>query len=733
MKPAGHAIDRRTLLVGGGAGVGLAIAYAVWPRRRGSALQPEPGEAGVDHWLKIAEDGRVTVAVPQVETGQGAWTGLAQLLADELGAAWEMVGAEPAPAAPVYANPLAGEEGWLDGAGPWRSYRIRDQGLLRVTAGSTSVRAFEPVLREAGALARTMLVEAAARRWGVAPAECDSADGFVVHGGQRLGFGELAAAAAAVPIPRRVALRPAPGGRLVGEALPRLDLPGKSDGSAQLGADVRLPEMLFAAVRLAPRGGRLTGFDRRSAERHPGLVELVVRERWLAAIGATWWAAERALAAAGPRFTGPADSSTPAIAAALDEAIDLGRPSLLFERGKVAEPIAGAAPISANYSIAAAPHLGLEALTATARFSGDRLEVWAPSQAPGYARLAAARAAAMPVGRVTFYPMPVGDCSGRALEADAVPIAVELAGHARAPVQLILSHREDQRFDRLRPPARARMAAMPAADGTIGSWSARIACAAGEAAAFARLDGRDPPQGFVTSSLAGAIPPYSIPAMRIEAAPASLPIATGYMRGGAHGLTGFFNESFVDELARSSGAEPLAYRMAMLGGNIRLARAISTAAAIGGWDGGGDGSSLGLACHSAFGSHIGLMAEASIGSDQRVAVSRLVAVVDCGRVVNRGLVRQQIEGGLIAAMGMATATAPEFIVGQPIFRRLGPIGLPRLGSSPKIEVELIESDDPPGGVSGLGMTVLAPALANALHSATGRRFRNLPFDPGSAA
>jgi isoquinoline 1-oxidoreductase beta subunit len=203
------------------------------------------------------------------------------------------------------------------------------------------------------------------------------------------------------------------------------------------------------------------------------------------------------------------------------------------------------------------------------------------------------------------------------------------------------------------------------------------------------------------------------------------------MRGGDEAMITFATESFVDELARALHSEPLAFRIGMLGGSPRLARAISAAAAIGNWDGGGPGSSMGLACASLFGSHIGLLAEASIGADQVIKVSRLVAAVDAGRIVNPNLVRQQIEGGLLAALAAATIAAPEYIAGMP---RAVPMrgGYERLRDTPKIEVEIIQSNAAPGGISGLGMAVLAPAVANAIAAGTGRRLRNLPFDPMAA-
>jgi isoquinoline 1-oxidoreductase beta subunit len=229
------------------------------------------------------------------------------------------------------------------------------------------------------------------------------------------------------------------------------------------------------------------------------------------------------------------------------------------------------------------------------------------------------------------------------------------------------------------------------------------------------------------------MPPYDIPNVTVEAVRPSLPFRVGYMRGSPHREFAFFTESFVDELARAAGMEPLAFRMSMLGENGRLARCLQGAARLAEWDGGVPGSTMGIAGCSAFGSHIGLVANASVGGDQRVKVERLVAAVDCGRAVNTGLVAQQIEAGLMWALGQATVPSPEFVAGMPRAISMTAIGLPRLGDTPQIVVEIIPSSDPPGGISGLGTTVLAPALANALHSATGKRLRSLPFDLMSAA
>ena len=681
-------LDRRTLLIGGGAGIGLIVALALWPREIGTALVGRKDEQVFGHYLKIDLEGQVTVAIPQAETGQGIWTALAQLAADELGAPWKNVAVVPAPDSPAYANP------------------IRDG---RVTAGATSVRAFHEPLRRAGATARDLLVRAAADRWGVAAAECTTAEGFVIHEGKSLGFGEVAEQAAGLKPRSKITLRPWGAGRVAGQSVPRLDLPAKADGSMRFAGDVRLPGMLFAAARLAPPGGGLTGFSRAAAEQQAGIRQLVVTSDWLAAVGETWWAADRALARAFPRYTGPAEADDEALQAVLGRALSEGHSERLLEQGDFDAAVGSARALGATYRIAPAEHHALEPMVATARLAHGRLEVWAPVQDYDSARRAAAEAAGLERGNVVLYPMPVGGNLGRAMQADAVPIAVELSRRTGKPVQLTLSATVSQNRGRPRSPLVARMAALPSAAGSIEAWSARLVTA-------------------MDSKIEGAVPPYAIPSVRIDRVEAELPFESSYMRGGMVSLAGFANESFVDEMARALDADPFTFRMAMLGGNVRLAKCLTAVTAIGGWDGGRAGSRMGVACASAFESHIAVLVQAGVGSNQRIAVERMVAAIDCGRIVNPGLVRQQIEGSLLQALDLATVPAPEFVAGMPRARPLGALGLSRLGGTPAIEVELIGSSEPPGGVSGLGHVVCAAAVANALASATGRRLREHPFD-----
>lgn len=699
-------LDRRTLLIGGGVGIGLIAGYAWWPRHLGSALNARPGEQAFGAYIKIARDGRVTVAVPQVETGQGIWTALPQIVADELGAAWDSVAVEPAPLEKAYANPLAKDEGWPED--------------LRITASSTSIRAFERPMREAAAVVRAMLVGAAADRWNIAESDCETADGFVINGVRTFGFGELAEEAASRSAPQRLAFRQSTRGRLMGQPLQRLDAPAKTDGSLRFAGDVRLPDMLFASIRLAPPGGRLTGFARDAARTSGGVRHIAARDQWLAIAAESWWAAERAIKAADPKFTAPATGTD--VRPLFEDALSSGEAHSWFNRGDYDATVRGSHPLAATYYVAPSQHLGLEPLTATARDSGGQLEIWAPTQAPG-----AARDDAM------LYPMPVGEPAGRALGADAAEIAAMLVRETGRPVQLSLSQSASQNHDRPSAGALAKVMALPGAGGLTAAWKLRVATADGLGSALATLGGQDPPTKLGQTALDGSVPPYSIPHVSIDAIRAPIPFAAGYMRGSPQREFVFFTESFVDELARAAGMEPLAFRMSMLGGNPRLARCFEQVAQLAGWDGGGRGSTMGIAGCSAFGSHIAVVANATIGEDQTIKVHRLIAAVDCGRAVNAGLITQQVAGGLLWALAQATIPAPEWVAGMPRARTLTEARLPRLGGTPDLTIRLVPSTASAGGVSGLGTTVLAPAVANAIFAGTGKRMRELPFDPMATA
>jgi len=736
---ARRGVSRRGLLIGGGVGVGLLLGWQLWPRRYEPNLVAHEGETLFNAFLKISTDGRVIVAVPQAESGQGVYTSLPQILADELGADWRTVGVEPAPLSPLYANLLFADE-MADGVLPepfgglGRS-AMREQATrsaLTVTGGSTSVRAFEPRLREAGAGARALLQMAAAERWGADWETLDTQGGFVVGpDGRRLRFADLAEAAAGKELPEHLPVRGGLEGRLAGQSVPRIDTPAKVDGSARFAGDVRLRDMVFASVLSAPAGSRLLRADG-AAARFPGVVAVIRNPAWVAVAATDWWTANRALGAMAPQFSVPSGLATSrSIERALEAALVSGEPSEIVSIGEWETELAANDAIRAHYAVDPAPGAPLETLTATARIVGDLIEVWAPTQAPGLARAAVARATGFAESAVTIHPTLVGGGYGRKIETEALAQAALIAMEVGRPVQLTWSRYQELKRDRMRAPALARMAARFGNSATISAWQARIAVPATAAPLLERLQAGSLMSASEAADVAGAVPPYGIPAISVERVPVEIGFETGLWRGGAHSYTCFFTECFLDELARRAAIEPLSFRMQLLGSNPRLAQVLSQAAALGGWDGGPSGSGIGLACHSAFGSHIALLVEIELTAEQRVRVLRAVAAVDCGRVINPDIVKQQIEGGIIHGIAAATGRPLRIEKGMPVATDLGSLGLPTLADSPEISVEIVPSEESPGGVTELGVPPAGPAVANAFASLTGRRLRRLPLVLGS--
>jgi isoquinoline 1-oxidoreductase beta subunit len=737
---AKRGLSRRQLLIGGGAGVGLLVAWQFWPRSYAPNLRAREGETVYNAYLKIGRDGHVSVAVPQAELGQGAWTALPQILADELGADWRTVAVEPAPLSPIYANTLlaaqaADESGWpsgLQGTGRWFSRRYATENALMLTGGSTSVRAFEAPLREAGAAARVMLCMAAAERWGADWTDLDARAGFVWRGDDRIPFAELAESAVGHSPPDPVPLRDNADNRLAGQPLPRLDAPAKIDGSALFAGDVRFPDMVYASLMSGPWGSRLAGMDKAAANGTIGALRIFEDPEWVAVVATNWWAAHKAMTRMRPRFHLREPHVTPqSISAALNAALEGDGGARVTESGDIAGPFPGASPVTQTYEVGLAPSAVLEPLTATARIVGDTLEIYAACQAPGLARAAAARGAGFAEDRVTFFQTFAGGGYGRKLELMAVEQAANLARRMGRPVQLTWSRTQEIQRDSYRPAARARMTGW-LKQGRLEAWMARIAAPVTSVEVARRIGASG---GFARpafAAVAGARPPYGIPNFAVDHVETEIGIETGLWRGEAHSYTCYFTECFVDELALAAGLEPLAFRTFLLQDNPRLAQCLATAASIGGWDGGARGSGMGLACHSAFGSHIACLVEVEVSGDQRLRVSRAVAAVDCGRVVNPELVKQQIEGGIVHGVAAAVGKPVGFENGLPTALTLGAYGLPVLRDAPEVSVELIDSDEPPGGITELGVPPAAPAIANAYYSLTGQRIRNLPIVIGGA-
>jgi isoquinoline 1-oxidoreductase subunit beta len=741
-------ISRRNLLIGGGVGAGLLVAWSLWPREYPVNLAAAKGEHVINGFIKLGEDGHIVVVAPTVEMGQGAYTQIAQLVADEIGADWRQIAVEAAPINPLYANRLLARE-WADGMGTWLFGDVaRDlaesratSNALQITGNSSTVRSFGVQARMAGAAARTLLTMAAAKQWDTDWQACETLNGFVVFGKNRARFGELAAQAATLSLPDEFQLRVGAQDRLVGQNLPRLDVPSKIDGSANFAADIRLPNMVYASIAMGPLGDSVvSSVDEAKAKARPDFVQLVKTQRWVAVLAKTWWAAEQALKAANPRFTSNGKLPSSAEAQnALRVALQSADSVTMASKGEFDDAYPAEATLKSGYSVDLSPHAAIEPIAATAYVNEGKLELWIGTQVPGLARKAAAQASGYDEADIIVHPMQIGGSFGRKYEVEVAAQVAQLVVETERPVQLIWSRHMDMLHDRFRPMASAQMTAHLKAGGLVDGWRAQIAAPAALAEMKSRImDGTLPhdavagqANGSDASIVAGSYPPYAIPNLDIQVHPVNIGIATGKWRSGAHSYTAFFNECFMDEIARKSGIEPFSFRMALLGGNPRLAMCLTKVTALAGWDGGGDGSRMGIACHSMLGAHIAVIAEASISDDQRVIVQKLSAAVDVGRVVNPDITRQQIEGGLM--FGLAAAAANRVVVdkGMVTPSHLGGLRLPRLVDTPPIMIDMILSDEPPGGVGEVAVPPVAPAIANALFAASGKRFRQLPLNPAN--
>jgi len=740
-------INRRKLLVGGGAGVGLLVAWGLWPRRYAPNMRAADGEHLFGPWLKIAEDGKVIIAIPQSESGQGVYTALAQIVAGELGADWRSVAVQPVSASPIFANTLLARA-WAPAflpenialdvdVGPVASSinEIARRNMFVVTGGSSSIRQFERPCREAGAAARTLLCQAAAARWGIAWEQCRTDRGFVLAGKRRLSFAELVVEASALDVPSPIPLNPSARNRLSGRNAPRLDLSTKVDGSASFAGDIRLPDMLFASVRAGPAGNTsLLSADEKAALNMRGVVQVVKTDKWVAAVASNWWAANNALDAMAPVFrtkSRMADSTE--IVQSLSNAIAKGPGFRATKFGDVDAAMAGARIFKAEYTVGAAVHAPIETRSATAYFRDQRLQLWLATQAPAAARMAAAQAIGINVDDVIHYPVLAGGSFDRNFDNSISAQVAVIAKAVGRPVQLTWSRPEDFVRDHVRSPALGRLSAATNADGAVTGLAVRVAAASSMRELAYRINGQKTDKARKSASgqydalaLEGAQIPYAIPNISIDHFPVSMPMPTGPWRGLANSYNCFFVEGFIDELAHKAGVEPLSFRMQMLVGQPRLARCLTGVATMAGWNVGVSGSGRGIACHSMRGSHIAIIVTAR-NSATGVRVDRIHAMADCGRLINPDLARQQIEGGILFGLAQALGSATEYESGLPTARRLLDIDLPKLADVPEITVELARSDEAPGGVSELGVPAVAPAIANALFSAAGVRLRELPL------
>ena len=721
-------VTRRNLLIAAGAGAGLAIGWAVWPRRHGLGWTAGEGEHVVNSFIKIGVDGRVTVAVPQAEMGQGVWSGLAQIVADELGADWRAVGVEPAPLAPAYANhgafgdQLAGMPAAMRGVANWGATKVVEYLEFQITGGSTSIRGFEMPMRQAGAAGREMLCRAAARRWGVAWDECDTVAGFVVHKANRLSFGDVARDVDTGDAPDTPTLRAQP--VLVGKPVLRLDIPSKTDGSARFGADVRLPGMLYAAIAQGPIGAT------RQALVKPGLpagARLVEGPDFVAVVADGWYAAKTALAGLKITYTAAANPPGPWLEANLKAALNTPGENVRSDGDVAAASQPGS--ITADYTLPFLAHACMEPMTATARYENGKCEVWAPTQSATFANWGVAAALGIDGADVTIYPTLLGGGFGRKVEKDVCVQAALIARQIGKPVQVIWSREEDFGHDMWRPAVAARLRGRASETG-ITAWDAHIAVPDIGATFMARnmpaMAGK-PKAG--AAAIEGSVDlPYAIEGIRVAHSLGECNVPLGFWRSVGNSFSGFITESFVDELADSAKADPGAFRLALLKHKPRHAAVLRAVLKVAGPLGPvSPGVGRGVALVESFGSIVAQVAEVEVRRNAPPRVTQVWAAVDCGRVINPDSVRAQIESGIIYGLTAALHGKVTFENGEAMQRNFDSYPLLTLSDAPAIEVIIIASTENPGGIGEPGTPPIAPAVANAIFAAGGGRLRDLPL------
>ena len=661
-------------------------------------------------FLRIDRSGKVVFVMPYIEMGQGTYTAIPMLIAEELEVDVTKVVIEHSPPDDkVYINPLIG---------------------IQMTGGSTAVRGSYIRLRQAGASAREMLISAAAQRWGVDPSSCHATKGVVVHGstGWKLAYGKLADAAAKLPVPQDVALKAPADFKLIGTRQKRLDIAGKVDGSARFGIDSRPARMKFAVVAASPTfGGKLLSVAEAKAMAVPGVTQVVRLDDAVAIVARHTWAAKQGLAAASPQWdAGPnANLSTADIVAQLAAAAD--RPGAVARHdGDPDATIAQAAQrVAAVYEQPFLAHATMEPMNCTVQMTTDGCEIWVGSQIPGRMRGAVAKLTGLKPEQIRVHNHLLGGGFGRRLEYDGTVRAVQIAQQVDGPVQVIWTREEDIQHDMYRPYYYDRISAGLDAKGMPAGWSHRIAGSSIIARYFPAYlkDGIDSDAVESSANL-----PYGLSDIRVEWIAQEPPdIPTAFWRGVGITRGTFVVESFIDELAAQTRQDPVVYRLALLDKNPRAAAVLRLAAERSGW---GKplpkGQGRGISVCTGFGSFIAQVVQVSVDKEGFVNPTHVWCAVDCGITVNPDIVEAQMQSGII--FGLSGALYGEITIkdGRVEQTNFGDYRVLRINEAPKIDVQLVKSGEAPGGMGEPGTSCVMPALTNAIYAATGKRIRKLP-------
>ncbi|RWN59349.1 MAG: xanthine dehydrogenase family protein molybdopterin-binding subunit [Mesorhizobium sp.] len=710
--PSVNTLSRRSFLrAGAAAGGGLMLGFSL-PFATGEAEAAAGDVFAPNAFVRIGSDGKISLIMPYVEMGQGTYTAIPMLIAEELEVDLKQVQLQHAPPdEKLYMNPLLG---------------------IQATGNSNAIRgAWEP-LRQAGAAARTMLVAAAADRWKVDPATCRAESGEVVHAatGRRLGYGELAADAARMPVPPSIELKRPEDFRLIGTPVKRLDTPAKVNGTAVFGIDVRPPGVKVATLAQSPVfGGRVKSIDDAAASAVNGVRQIVRLDDAVAVVADHMGAAKKGLEALVIEWDdGPhAGLTTEAIAAELEQA-SLKSGAVAENIGDVDRGMAEAVTkVDAIYQLPFLAHATMEPMNCTVHVRKDGCEIWVGTQALARAQATAAQTAGLPLDKVVVHNHLIGGGFGRRLEADWVARAVEIAKHVDGPVKVVWTREEDIQHDMYRPMFAHRMSAGLDGNGMPVAWNNHYA----GSSVIARYLPPAFNNGLDPDTTEGAIDlVYNLPNLRVEYVQVEPPgIPTAFWRSVGPSRNVFVTESFMDELAVAAKQDPVAYRLALLDKTPRARAVLELAADKAGW---GEKQpprvGRGVSVQNAFATYMALIAEVEVAKDGAVRVRRVVCAVDCGTVVNPDTVEAQIQGAIM--FGITAALYGEITLrnGRVEQTNFDSYQILRMNEAPAVEVHIVQSSEAPGGMGEAGTSCIVPAVANAIFAATGRRLRTLPVD-----
>jgi isoquinoline 1-oxidoreductase beta subunit len=709
--------SRRAVLKSGLAG-GFALAFHLPVHAANEPEQPPDNPAGQfapNAFIRIDHAGKTTLVMPQAEMGQGVYTAIAMILADELDADFSQVFLEHGPPSDkLYANPIFG---------------------IQVTGNSNSIRAFWKPLRVAGAAARTMLIQAAAAQWQVDPASCTAANGKVVHAvsGRTLAYGDLAGAAGALPVPANPPLKDPKDFTLIGKPLKRFDTPNKSDGKVIYGIDAIISDMKIATLAQSPvLGGKVAHVDDSAAKNIPGVQKIIVLDDLVAVVGDHFWAAKTGLEALAITW----DEGANAAISSSDIWDNLRAASktdgvLAKSIGDVAKGLTQGDRYDAEYELPFLAHATMEPMNCTVALTPGACEIWTGTQVQSRAQQAAADAAGLPLDKVTLHNHYLGGGFGRRLEVDMVASAVRIAKTANTPLKVIWTREEDTKHDVYRPAYRDTISAS-LQNGKIVAWKYKIS----GSSVMARWAPSFFTNGLDIDAVDSAVDmPYDIPNRTVEYVRAEPPaVVTGFWRGVGPNNNVFATECFIDELARKANMDPVDFRRGMLGNNPRLKAALDLVAEKSDW-----GKPLppragrGVSVQPSFGSFIATVVEAEVDDHGAVRLRRVTSAVDTGIAVNPDTIMAQLQGGLIFGLTAALYGEVNIDNGRVRQSNFNDYRMLRIDEVPSIDVHVIKSGEDPGGIGETGATAGPPALRNAIYAATGVALRRLPIDRAAIA